>query len=63
MRGEDLHLELGAELAGQGDAQIGPVLLGRRTDPDAYPASFKMTQTDIDTAPEVPTIPPLLARP
>jgi hypothetical protein len=27
---------------------------------DAYPAEFRMTQADIDNAPEVPSIPPLL---
>ncbi|MGD9619933.1 MAG: non-oxidative hydroxyarylic acid decarboxylases subunit D [Mycolicibacterium sp.] len=31
----------------------------RRTRRDRYPAEFRMTQADIDTAPEVPTIPPL----
>lgn len=35
----------------------------RRTDRDAYPASFRMTQADIDTAPEVPSIPPPRTRP
>ena len=35
----------------------------RRTDRDAYPASFRMTVADIDSAPEVPSIPPLRARP
>jgi hypothetical protein len=29
---------------------------------DAYPDEFRMTQADIDNAPEVPTIPPLLSR-
>lgn len=32
----------------------------RRTDPAHYPASFKMTQQDIDDAPMVPPVPPLL---
>ncbi|MCP2163525.1 non-oxidative hydroxyarylic acid decarboxylases subunit D [Goodfellowiella coeruleoviolacea] len=31
----------------------------RRTQRDAYPAEFRMTQADIDNAPEVPSIPPL----
>lgn len=31
----------------------------RRTRRDAYPEEFKMTQADIDNAPEVPAIPPL----
>src|SRR5246127_2224708 len=35
----------------------------RRTDRDAYPASFRMTQADIDTAAEVPSIPPLRTTP
>jgi vanillate/4-hydroxybenzoate decarboxylase subunit D len=35
----------------------------RRTQRDAYPASFKMTAADIANAPEVPTIPPLLTEP
>jgi hypothetical protein len=34
----------------------------RRTDRDAYPAEFKMTVDDIVNAPEVPAIPPLLAK-
>ncbi|MEZ8094528.1 non-oxidative hydroxyarylic acid decarboxylases subunit D [Photobacterium swingsii] len=32
----------------------------RRTDPALYPEEFKMTQADIDNAPMVPSIPPLL---
>lgn len=32
----------------------------RRTHPDHYPKQFKMTQADIDNAPVVPTVPPLL---
>ena len=35
----------------------------RRTTREAYPVAFRMTQADIDNAPEVPTIPPLLLRP
>jgi hypothetical protein len=35
----------------------------RRTDRAAYPASFRMSQADIDAAPEVPSIPPLRSRP
>lgn len=31
----------------------------RRTKREAYPEAFKMTQADIDNAPEVPTVPPL----
>jgi vanillate/4-hydroxybenzoate decarboxylase subunit D len=34
----------------------------RRTDRDAYPDDFKMTLEDIVNAPEVPAIPPLLAK-
>jgi len=34
----------------------------RRTDRDAYPDEFKMTIDDIVNAPEVPAIPPLLAK-
>jgi vanillate/4-hydroxybenzoate decarboxylase subunit D len=34
----------------------------RRTDHDAYPDEFKMTIDDIVNAPEVPAIPPLLAK-
>lgn len=34
----------------------------RRTDRDAYPEEFRMTQADIDAAPEVPTVPPLRRR-
>src|SRR6476659_413830 len=34
----------------------------RRTDRDAYPDEFKMTVGDIVNAPEVPAIPPLLAK-
>lgn len=33
----------------------------RRTQRDAYPVEFRMTQADIDNAPEVPVIPPLEA--
>lgn len=33
----------------------------RRTSREHYPDAFKMTQEDIDQAPKVPTIPPLLA--
>ena len=32
----------------------------RRTNQDLYPEEFKMTQADIDNAPMVPSIPPLL---
>ncbi|KFZ38929.1 4-hydroxybenzoate decarboxylase [Shewanella mangrovi] len=32
----------------------------RRTSPEHYPEAFKMTQADIDNAPMVPSIPPLL---
>jgi late competence protein required for DNA uptake (superfamily II DNA/RNA helicase) len=31
----------------------------RRTQRDLYPEAFRMTQADIDNAPEVPTVPPL----
>lgn len=31
----------------------------RRTQPELYPEQFRMTDTDINTAPEVPAIPPL----
>lgn len=31
----------------------------RRTQREHYPAEFRMRRIDIDTAPEVPTIPPL----
>lgn len=31
----------------------------RRTRREAYPAEFRLTQADIDAAPEVPTVPPL----
>jgi hypothetical protein len=34
----------------------------RRTDLAAYPDEFKMTVDDIVNAPEVPAIPPLLAK-
>lgn len=33
----------------------------RRTSREHYPEAFKMTQKDIDDAPQVPTVPPLLA--
>jgi len=32
----------------------------RRTQCEHYPEAFRMTQQDIDNAPEVPTVPPLL---
>ncbi|MFG2377755.1 non-oxidative hydroxyarylic acid decarboxylases subunit D [Streptomyces sp. NPDC048504] len=32
----------------------------RRTRREAYPAEFRMTQADIDAAPEVPVVPPLV---
>jgi hypothetical protein len=32
----------------------------RRTSREHYPEAFRMTQKDIDEAPQVPTIPPLL---
>lgn len=35
----------------------------RRTQRDNYPDSFKMTAADIEDAPEVPGIPPLLTDP
>jgi late competence protein required for DNA uptake (superfamily II DNA/RNA helicase) len=34
----------------------------RRSTPEAYPAEFRMTQSDIDNAIEVPAVPPLLPR-
>ncbi|WP_072209204.1 non-oxidative hydroxyarylic acid decarboxylases subunit D [Pantoea stewartii] len=34
----------------------------RRTEREHYPDAFRMTQHDIDTAPEVPSVPPLLTR-
>ncbi|WP_182544220.1 non-oxidative hydroxyarylic acid decarboxylases subunit D [Halosaccharopolyspora lacisalsi] len=34
----------------------------RRTKRDSYPEAFKMTQADIDNAPEVPAIPALRGR-
>ncbi|RJF55302.1 hypothetical protein D4100_13370 [Serratia inhibens] len=34
----------------------------RRTEREHYPLEFRMTQHDIDNAPEVPTIPPLLTK-
>jgi vanillate/4-hydroxybenzoate decarboxylase subunit D len=41
-----------------------PLLLAhQRTDRAAYPDEFKMTIEDIINAPEVPAIPPLLAKP
>ena len=33
----------------------------RRISREHYPQAFRMTQQDIDNAPEVPAIPPLLA--
>ncbi|EBS7468979.1 hypothetical protein CDM02_01295 [Salmonella enterica] len=33
----------------------------RRTSREHYPQAFRMTQKDIDNAPMVPSIPPLLA--
>lgn len=32
----------------------------RRTRREAYPAAFRLTQADIDAAPEVPAVPPLV---
>ncbi|MGQ4430217.1 MULTISPECIES: non-oxidative hydroxyarylic acid decarboxylases subunit D [unclassified Streptomyces] len=34
----------------------------RRTRREAYPVEFRMTQADIDAAPEVPVVPPLIVR-
>ena len=34
----------------------------RRTKRELYPEEFRMQQEDIDNAPEVPTIPPMLTR-
>ena len=34
----------------------------RRTSREHYPEAFRMTQKDIDEAPQVPTIPPLLKK-
>ena len=34
----------------------------RRTEREHYPPEFRMTQQDIDNAPEVPAIPPLLTK-
>jgi hypothetical protein len=34
----------------------------RRSTREAYPAEFRMTQADLDSAVEVPAIPPLLPR-
>ncbi|GGX88487.1 non-oxidative hydroxyarylic acid decarboxylases subunit D [Streptomyces minutiscleroticus] len=34
----------------------------RRTTREAYPVGFRMTAADIETASEVPTVPPLLNR-
>lgn len=34
----------------------------RRTSREHYPEQFRMTQKDIDEAPEVPIIPPLLSK-
>ncbi len=33
----------------------------RRTQPDAYPAAFRLTAEDIENAIEMPTVPPLRA--
>jgi len=33
----------------------------RRTSREHYPQAFRMTQADIDNAPMVPSVPPLLA--
>ena len=34
----------------------------RRTRREAYPVEFRMTQADIEAAPEVPVVPPLVVR-
>ncbi len=34
----------------------------RRTRREAYPVEFRLTQADIDAAPEVPVVPPLIVR-
>lgn len=34
----------------------------RRTSREHYPEEFRMTQADIDNAPQVPAIPPLLTQ-
>jgi len=34
----------------------------RRTSREHYPEEFRMTQADIDAAPEVPAVPPLRVR-
>lgn len=34
----------------------------RRTDVNCYPAEFRMTVQDIENAPDVPVIPPLLTK-
>ncbi|GAB3568372.1 non-oxidative hydroxyarylic acid decarboxylases subunit D [Amycolatopsis endophytica] len=34
----------------------------RRTSREHYPEEFRMTQADIDNAPEVPSVPPLRTR-
>ncbi|WP_328686633.1 non-oxidative hydroxyarylic acid decarboxylases subunit D [Streptomyces sp. NBC_00343] len=34
----------------------------RRTRREAYPVEFRMTRADIDAAPEVPVVPPLVVR-
>jgi hypothetical protein len=34
----------------------------RRTQREHYPDAFRMTQADIDNAPEVPTVPPLIGK-
>jgi hypothetical protein len=35
----------------------------RRVERDAYPASFRLTPEDIDTAPEIPSVPALRSAP
>ncbi|MGP4018982.1 non-oxidative hydroxyarylic acid decarboxylases subunit D [Saccharopolyspora sp. 5N708] len=35
----------------------------RRTQREAFPAEFRMTQADIDNAPQVPAVPPLRKAP
>jgi hypothetical protein len=34
----------------------------RRTSPEHYPPEFRMTRADIDAAPPVPAVPPLVRR-